>query len=364
MTRQKQFTIIALVVGIACVVLVIAGLRLRDLPETIVSQNDLSSESNIMPVARDLDTPWAVAFVPGGDILVTERPGVLRRIGAVNETISVPGVVESSEGGLMGLALHPGFAKNHYLYLYFTDANSNSVWRFVYENGQLSSGETMLGDIPVGAVHDGGALAFGPDGKLYITTGDANVSQNAQDTNSLSGKILRINDNGSIPVDNPFANAVWSYGHRNPQGIAWDDSGRMWATEHGPSGLSTGYDEVNLIEKGANYGWPTITGNQTHAGMKSPVIQSGGSETWAPSGLAFANGNLYFAGLRGQTLYVAKINDDGSLTLDRKLSGQFGRLRAVVNHDEYLFVSTSNLDGRGSPRDGDDQILKIPPEIL
>ncbi len=341
-------------------------LEVRSVPEISSAQIAQTSMRDLatVAIAENLDTPWATAFLPNGDILVTERPGILRQIGANSHEIGVPDVVESGEGGLMGLALHPDFSQNHQVYLYFTGQNSNRVKRFVFDGGNLTNEKVIIDNIPASAVHDGGALAFGPDGKLYVTTGDANVPQNAQNIESLSGKILRLNDDGSVPADNPFANAIWSYGHRNPQGIAWDSRGQMWEVEHGPSGASTGYDEVNLIEKGANYGWPTITGDRTADGMKSPAIQSGGNETWAPSGLAYADGVLYFAGLRGQTLYKATINNDNSLTLSRHLTGEYGRLRAANYHDGYLYISTSNRDGRGNPSAGDDRVWRIAPETL
>ncbi|HWQ99627.1 MAG TPA: PQQ-dependent sugar dehydrogenase, partial [Candidatus Methylomirabilis sp.] len=206
--------------------------------------------------------------------------------------------------------------------------------------------------------------AFGPDGKLYVTTGDAGRDRNAQDKTSLAGKILRLNDDGTVPDDNPFGTAVWSYGHRNPQGLVWDDQGRLWATEHGRSGILSGFDELNLIEKGKNYGWPAIQGDDKKEGLVTPVINSGANETWAPSGAVYVDGSVFFAGLRGETLYEARVNDT-PVTLKKHLVGQYGRLRAVVlGPDGDLYLTTSNLDGRGTPVTDDDRIVRINPRLF
>ena len=327
-----------------------------------VATSSLDSK-DVRTVTANITTPWAIAFLPDGDLLVTERSGQVQRIGENGATYRVAGVRETSEGGLLGIALHPEFDSNQYVYLYSTTNETgtltNRVERYTLQGESLQDRTVILADIPASSNHDGGALAFGPDDKLYITTGDAGNENSAQDTNSLAGKILRINDDGTVPGDNPFGNAVWSYGHRNPQGIAWDDQQQLWSTEHGPSGTQTGRDELNLIEKGANYGWPIITGDETREDMKTPVAQSGTDDTWAPAGLAYANGSLYFAGLRGQSLYQAKINDDNKVTLSRHFSGEYGRLRAVVVRGDELYFSTSNRDGRGSPAENDDRLLSI-----
>ena len=327
-----------------------------------VATSSLDSK-DVRTVTANISTPWAIAFLPDGDLLVTERSGQVQRIGENGATYRVAGVRETSEGGLLGIALHPEFDSNQYVYLYSTTNETgtltNRVERYTLQGESLQDRTVILADIPASSNHDGGALAFGPDDKLYITTGDAGNENSAQDTNSLAGKILRINDDGTVPSDNPFGNAVWSYGHRNPQGIAWDDQQQLWSTEHGPSGTQTGRDELNLIEKGANYGWPIITGDETREDMKTPVAQSGTDDTWAPAGLAYANGSLYFAGLRGQSLYQAKINDDNKVTLSRHFSGEYGRLRAVVVRGDELYFSTSNRDGRGSPAENDDRLLSI-----
>lgn len=334
--------------------------------ESSVQQGSANGQA-VEVVARGLVTPWSIVFLPDGDLLVTERSGQMKRIGETGQTYPIAGVAETSEGGLLGVALHPDFSDNARLYLYFTtDAGGNlqnRIDEYALAGDRLSLTRTILTGIPAAANHNGGAIAFGPDKKLYVTTGDAAREQLAQDRSSLAGKILRMNDDGSVPADNPYGNLTWSYGHRNPQGIAWDEQQRLWSVEHGPSGAQSGRDELNLIERGANYGWPVITGDETSDGMRTPVAQSGDDDTWAPAGLAFADGALYFAGLRGQSLYRAQLADD-AVTLTRQFTEQYGRLRAVTEHDGALYVSTSNRDGRGSPGSDDDRILRIDPKQL
>jgi len=244
-------------------------------------------------IASDLQIPWEIVFLPDGDMLITERIGQLIRMESPSgERIVhvVEGVQPVGEGGLLGLALHPDFENNALIYLYLTTRSTsglvNQVVQYRLQDDRLSNRTVILDGILASSNHDGGRMAFGPDGMLYITTGDAEQPDLAQDTRSLNGKILRINPDGSIPPDNPFGNAVYSYGHRNPQGLAWDAAGRLWSTEHGPSGLQSGFDELNLIIKGVNYGWPLIRGEQTRSGMQVQLIQSGASDTWAPAELA------------------------------------------------------------------------------
>ncbi len=320
-------------------------------------------------VAENLDTPWDIAFMPDGDMLVTERPGRLRRLGASPASIAIPGVKESGEGGLMGLTLHPDFASNKLIYVYFTagtTGSENKIIRYKLENNALVQDKVIISGIPSAIYHDGGRIAFGPDGMLYATTGDATDANLAQDKNSLAGKVLRLTADGAIPSDNPFGTAVWSWGHRNSQGLAWDAQGRLWATEHGRSGSSSGYDELNLIVKGGNYGWPTIQGSATQQGMIAPVLHSGATTTWAPSGIARAGTKLFWAGLAGESLYEATIESNGTVSgFKAHWKGTYGRLRAVtLGPDGHLYISTSNRDGRGSPAANDDRIIKVHPDAL
>lgn len=325
-----------------------------------------ASREKITQIATDLVVPWELVFLPNGNMLFTERIGNLKMIsnGKVSQITKISDVKAYGEGGLLGMALSPHFSENHYIFLYYTfSGNNNStlnrVARYKFENNALSDQKIIIDNIPGAIYHDGGRIKFGPDNYLYITTGDSRTPSLAQNKNSLAGKILRVDENGKAPSDNPFGNLVYSYGHRNPQGLAWDDKGRLWETEHGPSG-EFGLccrDEVNLIVKGHNYGWPTINSTQTKSGMESPIIQSG-NDTWAPGGALFYNSALYFGGLKGQTLY--KYMENGTLT--PLLKDQFGRIRDVVlSPDNYLYILTSNRDGRGTIHTGDDKIIKIDP---
>lgn len=320
-------------------------------------------------VASGLDTPWEIVFLPSGEMLVTERSGNLVLIGRTVTRIQVPNVEQRGEGGLLGLALDPDYAVNKQIYVYLTSLENgqlvNRVERYVFKDAALSDREVIFEGILGANNHDGGRIEFGPDGYLYITTGDAQNPDIAQDIASLQGKILRVSSEGEVPEGNPFASAVWSYGHRNPQGLAWDAEGRLWSTEHGPSGLGSGYDELNLITPGANYGWPEIQGEEMLEGMLSPVIQSGGSVTWAPGDVEYLDGKLYFTGLRGTALYVVSLDGDRVTDFDTFFSGEYGRLRAVrLGPDGYLYVSTSNRDGRANPGADDDLILRVNPNLM
>ncbi|OGY18711.1 MAG: hypothetical protein A2900_02320 [Candidatus Chisholmbacteria bacterium RIFCSPLOWO2_01_FULL_50_28] len=343
-----------------------------DVVEPKPTQSSATEEPNGGPdrevVADGLQIPWEILFLPDGKLLVSERPGRLLLIGTDRHAIEVSGVRHVGEGGLLGLAMHPDFERNGLLYLYLTSQENgqivNRVERYLLDGASLSQREVILEGIRGASNHDGGRIAFGPDGFLYIGTGDAQQAQTAQDTNSLNGKILRIRDDGTIPADNPFGNAVYSYGHRNVQGLAWDDQGRLWATEHGRSGVLSGLDELNLIERGKNYGWPEIQGDEQREGMVRPQIHSG-NETWAPSGAEYIGGTIFFAGLRGESLYEAKVEGGRVVAFSRQLQGEYGRLRSVrLGPDGYLYLLTSNRDGRGSPQNDDDRIIRIHPRIL
>ena len=319
-------------------------------------------------IAKKLDIPWALDFLPDGSIIFTERTGRIRLIDTregllPDPLLTIDEVTHTGEGGLLGIAVHPDFVKNPFIYVYYTYQNgtdlTNKVMRFRMQDRNLLDEKLIIDSIPGASIHNGGRIKFGPDDLLYITTGDATISNYAQDKNSLVGKILRLKDDGTIPGNNPFPGSpVFSFGHRNPQGLAWDDRGRLWATEHG----SQANDELNLIEPGKNYGWPNIRGDEKAQGLVSPWLHSA-TDTWAPSGIAYSEGSLFFAGLRSQSLFEVIVDDEP--TLRRHLNRNFGRLRdAVVGPDYYLYILTSNRDGRGVPTEDDDQIIRINPKKL
>jgi len=314
-------------------------------------------------VAENLEIPWALTFLPDNRILVTERPGrvkIVNQNGNLALAATISSVKHIGEGGLLGIALHPNFKENSFVYLYYTYSGSgnntlNRVARYKLENNQLINEEIIVNEIPGASNHNGGRIKFGPDNMLYITTGDAQNPSQAQNRNSLAGKILRVTDEGSPAPGNPFGNLVYSFGHRNPQGLAWDRN-KLWATEHGPSTR----DEVNLIETGKNYGWPEIEGDEKKSGLENPVLNSG-SDTWAPSGAAFYQGSVFFGGLRGSALFEKTADNK----LEEHFKNEFGRIREVVlGPDNYLYITTSNRDGRGLVKPGDDKIIRIDPGQL
>lgn len=324
-------------------------------------------------LAQKLEIPWETVTLTDGTRLVTQRSGQLVRLYPDTKTTTeIAGVVHRGEGGLMGMALHPQYEANHWLYLMMTtqteQALVNRVVRYTLNEAgnRVDEERIILDGIPGAANHDGGRLKFGPDGKLYVTTGDAQQENLAQETNSLAGKVLRINDDGTIPADNPFGNAVWSRGHRNVQGIAWDEQGRLWATEHGPSGLQSGCDEINLIVKGGNYGWPKVRCEQAGEGLISPVRQSGRTETWAPGGAAVINGWLVWTGLKGESVYRSRIQDDKLLGVERLMAGKYGRIRTInaETGGRAATILTSNRDGRGRAEEEDDRLIRLRTDLL
>lgn len=342
-----------------------------DSTQTLVDKLiDEPGDEDFEIIAQNLNIPWDIVFLPNDDLLVTERSGKVKKIGAETKIVAeIEGVKHIGEGGLLGIAIDPKFNENQYIYLYSTTDSSgsitNRVEKYRLQNDLLTERKVILENIKGSSNHDGGRIAFGPDGYLYVTTGDAENPNSAQDKNSLNGKILRIDSEGGIPGDNPFGNAVYSYGHRNPQGLAWDDNKNLWSSEHGPSGSQTGNDEVNLIVKGGNYGWPVVRGTEVKDGLIAPVIESGKDDTWAPASLTYINNNLFFGGLRGEAIYQAKISETNMLSLITNFKKQFGRIRTIIKGpDNDLYFTTSNTDGRGSQKSGDDKIIRVSAEKL
>ncbi|MFC6085749.1 PQQ-dependent sugar dehydrogenase [Sphaerisporangium aureirubrum] len=307
-----------------------------------------------------LSVPWSIAFLPGGDALVTERDSArllrVTKAGRVTTVGKIEGVSASGEGGLLGVAVSPKFNQDRYIFVYFTTETENRIVRYRYD-GVLKDSTKILDGIPASGNHNGGRIAFGPDGYLYAATGDAGDDPLSQALGSLGGKILRMTVDGTPAPGNPMENVIWSYGHRNVQGLAWDDQGRMYATEFGQNT----YDEINRIEKGRNYGWPAVEGTGGRDEYADPLITWTVAES-SPSGMAFAGGSLWAAGLRGARLWQVPVGEDGKLGVPvARFKGVFGRLRAAETApDGSLWVTTSNKDGRGSPHKGDDRILVIP----
>lgn len=335
-------------------------------------------------VASGLIVPWELAFAPDGRIFVTERPGRLRVIknGRLQPEplAEIREVKHLGEGGLMGLALHPKFAQNRWLYLAYLYDNQGlnvRVVRYRETGSGLTDQKIIIDGIGGASVHDGCALKFGPDGKLYITTGDKAERGLAQMMNSLCGKILRVNDDGSVPRDNPFVNQpgarpeIWSTGHRNPQGLDWQPgTNTLFSVEHGPSGFdgAPGGDELNIVEKGKNYGWPIIHHRETKEGLVAPLLEY--TPAVAPGGLAFYRGNkipqwrnnLFFGCLRGARIVRVVLNGRRVVSQENLIEGEYGRIRAVASGtDGYLYFTTSNRDGRGRPASNDDRVLRFVP---
>lgn len=337
-------------------------------PEIITPSTDNKIPDQVV-IVENLTIPWDVAFLPNGEMLITEREGKLIHHNpktGENRTIPISTVLHAGEGGLLGIEIHPEFESNSLLYLYLTSSlggdSINSVVSYKYTDGSIGDRAVIIDNIPGALFHNGGRIAFGPDGMLYIATGDARTPTSAQDINSLAGKILRIRDDGSIPDDNPFGNAVYSYGHRNPQGLTWDDSGKLWSTEHGRSGVLSGLDELNLIVKGANYGWPDSAGDTVITGTIAPVLHSGPDVTWAPASALYWDNSLFFGGLKGESLYEATIENGKVINLKTHFNKEFGRIRTIhLGLDGMFYITTSNRDGRGDIRKGDDKIIRINP---
>lgn len=364
---NKAFRIISF-----CIILFAEATCKKD--PAIAQQKITPKHLKISVFIKNLQNPWGMEFLPNGDFLFLERGGNINllKTDSADYNLIMFRNVQVSEGGLLGLAIDPDFNNNHLIYIYETIVAGNQVVRLKFENDVLTQDQVILSGIPAANNHDGGALRFGPDGYLYLGTGDATVPNLAQDKNSLAGKILRFDRNGNPAPGNPFNSLVWTYGHRNVQGFDWNKQGKMIATEHGPTG-ELGlccHDEINLIEPGKNYGWPIAIGGAESDSL-TPAIYQTGFEVWAPSGCTFIKGSEWgswendfiFGALKGQSLIHFDISSDGTNAINRQdtLVGTFQRLRNIIQApDGSLLFSSSNI-GTSSPPPlvGDDKIYKI-----
>ena len=352
-----------------------------------IGENESENEAKfkVETVASGLEVPWGFAFLSEGNMLFTERPGRVRMIenGKLKDEIifKVLDVEPSSESGLMDISLHPDFAENKFVYLayaYNNDGKHVKIVRYKFDGKALKEDKIIIDKIPAAPNHAGTRCRFATDGKLYVTTGDATDWNLAQKTNSLAGKTLRLNDDGSVPEDNPFVNnknyrpEIWTIGHRNAQGLAWQpETNLMFQTSHGPSyfeGKGGGGDEVNIVERGKNYGWAEISHNEKREGMESPLLEY--SPACAPASAMFYNGdkfpqfkgNFFFGCLRGTRIIRVKLDGRKVIGQENLLEGNFGRIREMAEGpDGYIYFSTSNRDGRGSPVKEDDRIMRIVP---
>ncbi|WP_346726697.1 PQQ-dependent sugar dehydrogenase [Bacillus suaedaesalsae] len=311
-------------------------------------------------IATDLEIPWNITKYEEAFYL-SQRPGYIVKVDeATGEKTTqqlevTKDIHHDGEGGLLGFLLAPNFRESREAFAYHTYQDNGQIFNRIIllklNQNTWTEQRVILDKIPGGRIHNGGRIKVGQDGKLYATAGDAGNPDHAQNVNSLAGKILRMNLNGSIPTDNPFQGSyVYSYGHRNPQGLAWDEDGRLFSSEHGQAA----HDEINVIEPGMNYGWPIIEGDQQAPNMKTPFYHTG-NVTWAPSGIEIKDNLLYVATLRGESIKVLNIENK---SVDMALENA-GRLRDVLLVDEALYTITNNRDGRGNPREDDDQLLRL-----
>lgn len=367
--------ILKLVIPIVAVVVLSVVTFMRSPSDTTIpipqpifnsSMNNTNSDKGIAVVAEKLQTPWSIVLSKDGRVFFTERIGTIRMLNVngtlAHDPVGYIRVDQVGEGGLLGIDLHPNFTSNHKIYIYNTYSNSSGIYNrvmlLVENENKIVDSQIILDGIPGGRFHDGGRLKFGPDNKLYISTGDAGFAELSQNKSSLAGKILRINDDGTIPIDNPFrGSAIYAYGFRNVQGLTWHPETReLYASDHG----ATGNDEINVVRAGSNYGWP-YEECSNEGKYTAPVICF--NPSIAPSGIAIPNssklgysGDLLLATLKGSQLRSIDLYTGEQNNI---LVG-YGRLRDVVEgYNGSLFVLTSNTDGRGLIQENDDKILRI-----
>lgn len=361
---DKKTRILAIIAAVAASILIItspSGSIVIPKPNTSSTGTDA-----VQIIATHLQKPWALTF-GDGKIFFTEKVGKLRVIDngvLVNESVADFRVADISDAGLLGVTTHPDFAKNHFIYVYYTYKEGDKLWnkvlRITESSDKIVDAKVILDKIPGAEFDDGGVIKFGPDKKLYIGTGDATDENAAQDLTSLAGKILRLNDDGSIPSDNPNPNSpVYSLGHRDPQGLAWDAQGNLYETEEGP----TKNDEINLIKANKNYGWPSqeCSGSkeyQSALNCYNISIEPAGIAYYGSGSLDFKN-SMILATLRGNILYQLPISN-GNVTSQKIILDGLGRIREVgVGPDDYLYILTGNTDGQGFPDKNDDKLLRV-----
>ncbi len=335
--------------------------------ENVYSIEDIEFEVEV--IGQGLIIPWEIEPLPDGRFLITQRGGELVILDE-GEVYSIHNVSHIGEGGLLGLTLSPNFTENNNLFVYYTYQDDgqilNRVSRFTFSDNTLIDEQYILDNIPGSRYHNGGRIKFGPDDKLYITTGDASDPNLSQDVKSLAGKILRINPNGTIPEDNPYENnPIYAYGFRNPQGISWHPvTKQLFASDHGPDR----HDEINLVEPGKNYGWPIITCDESNPEFEPPIACYT-EFTLAPSGIDFLDldnlieKTLFVAGLRGNMIMRIDLDDEGNFIRQQELFRDYGRIRNAKFYQGSIYLLTNNRDGRGVPDDNDDLVIKVTPKI-